>query len=119
MKLLQKRVYDHILETDGQRILFDRLWPRGLSKQVAQIDLWPKVLTPSNALRKWYHEDPEQRWDEFQQRYLLKLAEQKIAFEELQAFIAQEEIVTFLTASKNTEQNHVTVLIALLSGNIN
>ena len=66
MKIQIKRVYEAIGAADGKRILVDRLWPRGLSKAQAQLDLWPKELTPSNALRQWYHEDIEQRWDEFQ-----------------------------------------------------
>ena len=66
MTIYSKRIYDAVSETDGQRILVDRLWPRGVKKDDAKIDLWPKEITPSNELRKWYHEDSENRWDEFQ-----------------------------------------------------
>ena len=113
MNIKQKRIYDEILVTDGKRILLDRLWPRGIKKEVAQIDLWPKGLSPSNELRKWYHEAPEQRWDEFQQRYLEELAEQSQDLDELWNFMTREKTVTFLTASKNTMQNHLTVIVNL------
>ena len=66
MTIYSKLIYDAISETVGQRILVDRLWPRGIKKDDAKIDLWPKEITPSNELRKWYHEDSENRWDEFQ-----------------------------------------------------
>ena len=114
MKIQQKRIYDAISDDDGKRILFDRLWPRGIKKEDAKIDMWPKVLTPSNELRKWYHESPEQRWDEFQQRYRIELEEQAFALQELREYIANEESVTLLTASKNEEYNHLTVLKKIL-----
>ena len=63
-----KRVYDRPGPEDGTRILVDRLWPRGLSKEAAKVDHWAKKIAPSNELRKWYGHDPE-KWDEFRRRY--------------------------------------------------
>ncbi len=108
MNIQIKRVYEAIGAADGKRILVDRLWPRGLSKAQAQLDFWPKELTPSNALRQWYHEDIEQRWDEFQQRYQAELAEQQDALQQLRD-LARQETVTLLTAAKNAGKNHAEV----------
>ena len=63
-----KRIYDASEASDGYRVLVDRIWPRGVSKEKAQIDLWMKGIAPSDALRKWFGHDPE-RWEEFQRRY--------------------------------------------------
>jgi len=63
-----KRIYEASEASDGYRVLVDRIWPRGVSKEKAQIDLWMKGIAPSDALRKWFGHDPE-RWEEFQRRY--------------------------------------------------
>ena len=73
--LQMKRVYEAANPADGYRILVDRLWPRGIKKQDAQIDMWPKEITPSTELRKWYAHDPEY-WEIFQQRYRAELVQQ-------------------------------------------
>ncbi len=67
-----KRVYDHPSKDDGKRILIDRLWPRGLKKEDAQIDEWIKDIAPSNQLRKWFNHDPK-KWDEFKSRFFTEL----------------------------------------------
>ena len=67
-----KRVYDEPAASDGRRILVDRLWPRGLTKEKAKIDHWAKDISPSNELRKWYGHDPA-KWDEFRKRYFAEL----------------------------------------------
>jgi uncharacterized protein YeaO (DUF488 family) len=72
MDLIVKRVYDEPAPDDGYRVLVDRLWPRGLSKQKAQLDEWIKELGPSTELRKWFGHDPA-RWDEFRRRYHVEL----------------------------------------------
>lgn len=113
MKIQIKRVYEAVGAADGKRILVDRLWPRGVSKAQAQLDLWPKELTPSNALRQWYHEDIEQRWDEFQRRYQAELAGQQESLQQLRD-LARQEKVTLLTAAKNAGQNHAEVLKRVL-----
>ena len=67
-----KRIYEDYLKTDGYRILVDRLWPRGISKEHAKIDLWIKEITPSSDLRKWYHNNLENR-EQFQKKYVVEL----------------------------------------------
>lgn len=71
--IAMKRVYAPAVETDGYRLLAERLWPRGLSKAKARLDAWEKALAPSNELRHWYDHDPE-KWAEFQSRYARELA---------------------------------------------
>lgn len=107
-----KRIYAPYDEQDGQRILVDRLWPRGLKKEDAHIDLWPKVLTPSNELRKWYSHEA-QDWDEFQQRYRGEIQQYDAELQHLR-HLAQSGKVTLLTASKYEQYNHVIALKAIL-----
>ncbi len=114
MTIHTKRIYDESAENDGKRILVDRLWPRGIKKENAKIDLWPKEITPSTELRKWYHEDIENRWHEFQQRYKRELKCVQPQLVELK-HLAENEQVTLLTAAKNEGHNHVTVLIEVLT----
>jgi uncharacterized protein YeaO (DUF488 family) len=112
-----KRVYDKPARTDGARILVDRLWPRGLKKEQAQLDAWLRDVAPSNELRKWFHEQPEQ-WIGFRKRYLKELAEPEAAeaLQELYTFAAQRRHMSLLFASKNVERNNATVLKDLLEG---
>lgn len=72
MKIRIKRVYEAPDKDDGARILVDRLWPRGLTKEKAKVDLWLKEIAPSTELRKWFGHDPD-KWEEFQKRYLAEL----------------------------------------------
>ena len=117
MNIQKKRIYDPIENTDGKRILVDRLWPRGMKKEEAKLDLWAKELTPSNELRKWYHEDMSQRWEQFQQRYLIELAQFQSKIDECRQ-LAQHDTITLLTAAKNRTHNHVVVLCEVLQGEI-
>jgi uncharacterized protein YeaO (DUF488 family) len=109
------RVYDPPTPDDGARVLVDRLWPRGLSKERAALDLWCKEIAPSNELRTWYGHDPA-RFEEFAGRYRSELESpaQSAAFENLQAR-CRREIVTLLTATKALELSHAVVLEAALS----
>jgi uncharacterized protein YeaO (DUF488 family) len=75
MDIRVKRVYDPPSPDDGMRVLVDRLWPRGLSREKAHVDLWLKELAPSTELRKWFNHEPE-KWDEFRRRYLQELQQQ-------------------------------------------
>lgn len=109
MPIRMKRVYAPIETDDGQRILVDRLWPRGLSKLKAQIDVWPKMLTPSNELRKWYHQDMVAHWDEFKVRYLKELEVHQAELDDLRR-LAEQQQITLLTASKEEQHNHVVIL---------
>ncbi|MFC3902854.1 Uncharacterized conserved protein YeaO, DUF488 family [Acinetobacter marinus] len=111
MPIQLKRIYDELSASDGKRILVDRLWPRGIKKEDAKLDLWAKEVAPSNELRKWYAHD-EEKWDEFQVRYRAELdGNAKLA--ELKQYIGNEK-VTFLYAAKTTEYCHPQVLIAVL-----
>lgn len=113
MNIQTKRIYDAPSDSDGKRILVDRLWPRGIKKEDAKFDLWLKNITPSNELRKWFHEDIENRWEEFQQKYQTELSQVSIQLNELKQ-LAQHETVTLLTSAKNEVRNHVTVLLEVL-----
>jgi uncharacterized protein YeaO (DUF488 family) len=113
-----RRVYDPPEPDDGARVLVDRLWPRGLSKEEAELDDWPKVVTPSTELRRWYHatDEGDAAFTEFRSRYLAELAEpeQTAALDALRAKIAAGP-VTLLTAAKHPERSHVAVLVERLS----
>jgi len=108
-----KRVYEPEEQSDGFRVLVDKLWPRGVKKENLHYDYWAKEITPSTELRQWYHLNEEQNWEEFRQRYLLELKESQ----EVKPFLDQirdKKTVTLLYASKNTEENHALVLQAYL-----
>lgn len=104
-----KRVYADYEESDGFRVLVDKLWPRGIKKEYLKLDLWAKDITPSTELRKWFHEDQEGRFEKFAELYTdeLKHSEAVVHFIE---GIKKYDTVTLLFASKNTEQNHAIVL---------
>jgi uncharacterized protein YeaO (DUF488 family) len=112
-----KRVYDDPSPEDGLRILVDRLWPRGISKERARLDGWAKDAAPSDELRRWFHAAPADRRDEFAERYAAELegAEQQRRLGELRAQAA-EQTVTLLTANKDPERSHVSVLLDRLEG---
>ncbi len=108
-----KRVYDPPEASDGVRILIDRLWPRGMSKAALKFDAWPKELTPSNELRKWYGHDPK-LYAEFGRRYRSELAAHKDALAALRAMIEGRK-ATLLTATREIDLSHATVLRDLLN----
>jgi uncharacterized protein YeaO (DUF488 family) len=103
-----KRVYDEPTRDDGVRILIDRLWPRGLSKAELKLDAWPRALSPSNELRKWYGHDPK-LFAEFRRRYREELAGQKEELAMLRAMIKGRK-ATLLTATRELELSHAVVL---------
>ncbi|MEV0317713.1 DUF488 domain-containing protein [Streptomyces sp. NPDC050658] len=109
-----RRVYDPPAETDGVRVLVDRLWPRGVSKERAAVDEWPKALTPSGELRTWFHQHREQ-YEEFTERYRAELAgpEQRAAVRQL-CDLAAAGPVTLVTSVKDVEHSHVPTLRAEL-----
>jgi len=109
-----KRAYDPPDEADGVRVLVDRLWPRGLTKKSAAIDQWPKDVTPSTELRKWFHHDPD-RWDEFRRRYLAELKDKGSELDELRK-LAQAGPITLIYAARDTPHLHATVLRDVLLG---
>ena len=108
-----KRAYDPPDPDDGLRILIDRLWPRGMPKARLRLDSWAKHLSPSNALRKWYQHDPE-KFAEFRKRYTVELKQEGEGLVELRAAV-KGRTVTLLTATKEIELSHATVLRDLLS----
>ena len=103
-----KRVYDPPEESDGARVLVDRLWPRGLRKDAARLTLWLKEIAPSPALRKWFGHDPA-RFAEFSRRYRADLGNDEAAIGRIDALLA-EGPVTVLYAAHDPEHNHARVL---------
>ena len=114
-KIRLKRVYEAPAPEDGTRILVERLWPRGLTKEKAALDHWLKEVAPSPELRRWYDHKPE-RWPEFQKRYRAELEARSEALEALRELCA-EGSVTFVFAARDEERNSAVVLQALLSKN--
>ncbi len=105
--ILLKRAYEQADPSDGKRILVDRLWPRGLKKEQAHLDLWLKEVTPTTQLRKWYGHEPE-RWPEFQQYYREELQGNPML--KTLAQMAQQETITLVYAAKNPSYSHANVL---------
>lgn len=104
-----KRIYETADEHDGFRVLVDRLWPRGVSKERAQVDQWCKDIAPSTQLRKWFNHDPE-RFEEFAHRYTEELDANREAVDMLTALFAKYSTVTLLYAAKDPKVNHALVL---------
>lgn len=111
-----RRIYEDPESSDGARVLVDRLWPRGMSKERAHLDDWCKDVAPSADLRKWYGHDPD-RFDEFARRYRAELAASPAAeaYEELRER-ARRGTLTLLTAAKRADISEATVLEELLNG---
>ncbi|MEU1344164.1 DUF488 domain-containing protein [Streptomyces sp. NPDC090075] len=114
MSVRVRRIYETPEPEDGVRVLVDRLWPRGMSKEDAHVDEWPKGLTPSNELRRWFHDGGS--YEEFTRRYEAELAAPEAAglLDGLRES-ARKGPVTLLTASKTPERSHATVVARLLS----
>lgn len=108
-----KRIYEQLGDDDGYRILIDRLWPRGVSKENAHVDLWLKEIAPSTELRKWFGHDPA-KWEEFGERYRKELAEKKEDLHKIKDLEKEHENVTLLYAGKDTEHTHALVLLKIL-----
>jgi uncharacterized protein YeaO (DUF488 family) len=107
-KIRLKRAYDEAAKDDGLRILVERLWPRGLTKERAAIDLWMKEVAPSPELRKWFNHDFA-KWNEFKKRYLAELAENNAELDELRKK-CQAESVTFVYAARDEHHNSALLL---------
>lgn len=117
MPVAVKRVYDKPSLRDGERILVDRLWPRGLTKTRAALDQWLRDLAPSDQLRRWYHARPDE-WQSFRRQYLKELAHAgaQEALRQLYVLSRERKRLTLLFASKNEVQNNAVVLKELLEG---
>ncbi len=107
-----KRIYEAPARTDGFRVLVDRLWPRGMAKQRAALDLWMKSIAPSPELRRWFGHDPK-RWKQFQARYRAELRSHAAELAELRSR-ARKGNVTLLFAARDVEHNEAVVLKEVL-----
>ncbi len=114
MTISIKRVYDAPSPDDGYRVLVDRLWPRGLTKERAAADVWLRDIGPSNDLRKWYGHDVA-RWPEFRERYRAELASRPAPLQELRAIASEHGTVTLLYGAKDEEHNQAVVLAEVLA----
>ena len=117
MGVVVKRVYEDASAADGVRVLVDRLWPRGLTKEAAAAKFWLREIAPSNELRQWFHANPG-AWSMFRKRYLKELASEEgsAAVDKLHHLAEGKRRVTLLYASRNEERNNATVLKELLEG---
>ena len=109
-----KRVYEAPDKSDGFRILVDRLWPRGLTKETARVDLWLKEIAPSDALRKQFHKTED--WPEFEKRYRTELKDKEDLFAEIRKLEREHKKITLLFGRKDEKQNQVVILASLLKG---
>ena len=111
-----KRVYEPVDPDDGTRVLVDRLWPRGISKEQVRLDIWQKDIAPSSELRKWFNHDPA-RWDEFRRRYFAELDKNSDAWKPLFK-LAHSGNVTLLYSARDSEHNNAAVLKAYLESKL-
>ena len=108
-----KRIYDKPKKSDGFRILVDRLWPRGMAKDKAKVDLWLKDIAPSNKLRKWFSHDVK-KWPEFQNRYNKELESRKELINKINDIEKENKTITLLFSAKDTSHNNAVILRAYL-----
>ena len=104
-----KRIYEPPTENDGYRILVDRLWPRGISKDKAKLDIWMKEIAPSDELRSWFNHEPE-KWEEFQRKYIRELSQKQDLTKQILEQEKQKETVTLIYSAKDTKHNNAIVL---------
>lgn len=109
MNIEVKRIYEEPSQEDGNRVLVDKLWPRGVSKEEAKLDKWWKEITPSDELRKWFGHDPG-KWHEFKERYRHELMDKKGEVKEFLQEIDQRKRLTLLYGAKDEKHNHALVL---------
>ena len=109
-----KRVYEAPDPNDGMRVLVDRLWPRGLSKDKAKADIWLRDVAPSDAARKWFGHDPK-KWPEFRRKYQTELQGKAALLRTLRQLERKHGSVTLLYAASDTARNNAIVLAALLA----
>ncbi|MDD3476258.1 MAG: DUF488 family protein [Sulfurimonas sp.] len=109
MTILLKRAYEAADKDDGFRILVDRIWPRGVSKDFAHIDFWAKDVTPTTSLRKWFSHDPL-KWVEFKKNYEAELDGRPSEVDDFLHLLHEHEIVTFVYGTKDTKHTHALIL---------
>lgn len=113
MSIGLKRVYDPAAESDGYRILVDRVWPRGLTEETARVDLWLRRIAPTTELRKWYSHDVE-KWTDFQRRYEEELARHGELLDLIGDIERHRKTVTLLFGAKDEDHNEANVLVDVL-----
>ncbi|MGH3038273.1 MAG: DUF488 domain-containing protein [Gaiellaceae bacterium] len=113
MDVRLKRVYEPVEPSDGYRVLIDRLWPRGITREKAALDEWARELAPSTELRRWFAHDPA-HFEEFRRRYAGELAAREKTLHELRRR-AREGTLTLVHAARDTEHNDAVVLAEILS----
>lgn len=118
MQIFLKRAYEEAHKDDGYRVLVDRIWPRGVSKESAKIDLWAKEVTPSTELRKWFSHDPS-KWDEFQKEYKKELDERTEDVEDFLKLLKEYKIVTFVYGAKDKKHTHALILKEYMDKKLN
>jgi uncharacterized protein YeaO (DUF488 family) len=115
MPLKIKRAYEAATKDDGFRVLVDRIWPRGVSKEEAQINEWLKDIAPSTELRKWFGHDPE-KWGEFEKKFRAEIQGNEAAWKQLQEIVQKHRTVTLVYAAKDELHNNAVVLLKMLKG---
>ncbi len=108
-----KRVYEEYSPDDGFRILIDRLWPRGVSKANAHVDLWFKEIAPTDKLRKWFSHDPK-KWESFKKKYIDELKENKSSLDKIKNLKKEHKLITLVFSAKDEQHNNAVVLIEIL-----
>ncbi len=109
MSIKLKRAYDQPDSSDGFRILVDRLWPRGISREKLQLDVWLKGIAPSTELRKWFKHDPD-KFEKFDQRYRQELSDNKETVQELLSYTRKYETISLIYSAQNRDHNNAVVL---------
>ncbi len=109
MTIKIKRAYQEASEDDGFRILVDKLWPRGVTKEKAKLDLWMKEIAPSTDLRKWFNHESE-KWDEFQIKYNEELKDKKELLTQLKDLEQKNKITTLVFSAKDEKHNNAVVI---------
>jgi uncharacterized protein YeaO (DUF488 family) len=108
-----KRIYEKYSLDDGHRILIDRLWPRGVSKINAHVNLWFKEIAPTDSLRKWFSHDPK-KWEVFKKKYIKELKENKSSLDKIKNLKKEHKIITLVFSAKDEQHNNAVVLIGFL-----
>jgi uncharacterized protein YeaO (DUF488 family) len=113
MAVQTKRIYDEPMPGDGLRILVDRLWPRGISKEKAKVDLWLKEIAPSDGLRRWFSHEAG-KWDGFRKKYKDELKGKAELINKIRQIEKKEKTVTLLYAAKDEKHNNAVALMGIL-----
>ena len=113
MMIKIKRIYEKYSPDDGFRILIDRLWPRGVSKDDAHVDVWFREIAPTDHLRKWFSHDPKQ-WEQFKKKYIKELKENKPSLDKIKDLKKEHKIITLIFSAKDEQHNNAVVLSEFL-----